>query len=216
MSAPTPERKRLAEWARREQEEAHITGKTEVRINDRIRAPMVRVIGADGSQLGVMAISEALRQARELEQDLVEVAPAARPPVCRIMDFGKYRYETAKRESKAKKKQHQTVVKEVKLRPKIEEHDFNFKMKHAREFLGERDKVKITVMFRGRELSHPELGFELMEEVVRTLEDVANVEQRPSQDGRSLVMMLAPKPSAKKEATKASGPEDAPSRQKEA
>ncbi len=176
---------------------------------------MVRVIGPEGDQLGVMAISEALRQARELEQDLVEVAPAARPPVCRIMDFGKYKYETAKRESKARKKQHQTVVKEVKIRPKIEEHDFQFKMKHARTFLGERDKVKITCMFRGRELSHPELGYELMEEVVRTLEDIANVEQRPTQDGRSLVMMLAPKPNLKKE-VKPGGGEESPLTGKEA
>lgn len=191
-------------------EEAAISGRTEVRVNDRIRVPMVRVIGADGDQLGVMAISEALRTARELDLDLVEVAAQARPPVCRIMDFGKYKYESAKREQKARKKQHQSVVKEVKLRPKIEEHDFDFKMKHARNFLMERDKVKVTVIFRGRELSHPELGYALLEDVIRALEDVANVEQRPSQDGRALVMMIAPKPGLKPLTKPGEEDEDAP------
>jgi translation initiation factor IF-3 len=155
---------------------------------------MVRVISANGDQLGVMAISEALRMAREQELDLVEVAAAARPPVCRVMDFGKYKYEQAKRESKAKKKQHVTVVKEVKLRPRVEKHDFEFKLRHAREFLLERDKVKITVQFRGRELSHPELGYELMERVITTLADIAQVEQRMAMEGRFLTMMLSAKP----------------------
>jgi translation initiation factor IF-3 len=173
---------------------AAIVGKTEVRINERIRSPMVRVIGPEGDQLGVMAVSEALRMAREMELDLVEVAPTSRPPVCRVMDFGKYKYEQAKREQKAKRKQHQSVVKEVKLRPKIEQHDFDFKVKHARSFLEERDKVKISVLFRGRELSHPELGYALIESVVEALSDIAVVEQRPSQEGRMLVMMLSPRP----------------------
>jgi translation initiation factor IF-3 len=167
---------------------------------------MVRVIGPDSGQLGVMAVSDALRMAREMDLDLVEVAPTSRPPVCRIMDFGKYRYEQAKREQKAKRKQHLSVVKEVKLRPKIEEHDFEFKMKHARQFLEERDKVKISVLFRGRELSHPELGYALIENVVQTLGDVATVEQKPSQEGRMLVMMLAPRPGV------AAKPKSAPDR----
>jgi translation initiation factor IF-3 len=171
-----------------------IVGKTEVRINERIRAPMVRVIGPDGTQLGVLAVSDALRMARELELDLVEVAPTSRPPVCRVMDFGKYRYEQAKREQKAKRRQHLSVVKEVKLRPKIEDHDFDFKVRNARKFLEERDKVKITVLFRGREISHPELGYELIRSVAEALLDVATVEQQPTQEGRMLVMMLAPKP----------------------
>lgn len=158
---------------------------------------MVRVIGPDSDQLGVMAISEALRMARDLELDLVEVAPQAKPPVCRIMDFGKYKYETAKRESKARKRQHQTVVKEVKLRPKIEGHDFDFKMKHARDFLLERDKVKISVLFRGREMTHPELGYELLQDVITSLEDIANIEQKPIQEGRTITMMMAPKPNLK-------------------
>ncbi len=185
-----------------------IVGKQEVRINERIRSPMVRVIGPDGDQMGVMAVSDALRTAREMELDLVEVAPTSRPPVCRIMDFGKYKYEQAKREQKAKRKQHLSVVKEVKIRPKIEDHDFDFKMKHARTFLEERDKVKISVIFRGRELSHPELGYQLIEEVVKTLGDIATVEQKPTQEGRMLTMMLAPRPGVGAAPKKA---EDAPS-----
>lgn len=179
-----------------DQEVDAIAARNEVRINDRIRVPMVRVIGPEGDQLGVMAISEALRVAREMTLDLVEVAPAARPPVCRVMDFGKYKYEQAKREQKAKKKQRLTVVKEVKLRPKVEKHDFEFKMRNARRFLEERDKVKIVVQFRGRELSHPELGRELIDRVIETLTDVGTVEQAPSLEGRVMVMMLAPKPAA--------------------
>jgi len=157
---------------------------------------MVRVIGPDGAQLGVLAVSDALRMAREMVLDLVEVAPTSRPPVCRVMDFGKYRYEQAKREQKAKRRQHLSVVKEVKLRPKIEEHDFEFKVRNARKFLAERDKVKITVLFRGREISHPELGYELIRSVAEALLDVATVEQQPTPEGRMLVMMLAPKPGA--------------------
>jgi translation initiation factor IF-3 len=155
---------------------------------------MVRVIAASGDQLGVMAISDALRLAREQELDLVEVAATARPPVCRIMDFGKYKYEQAKREQKAKKKQHVTVVKEIKLRPRVEKHDFEFKLRHAREFLTERDKVKITIQFRGRELSHPELGYELMARVIATLADVAQVEQKMAMEGRFLTTMLSARP----------------------
>lgn len=155
---------------------------------------MVRVIGPDGAQMGVLAVSDALRIARDMELDLVEVAPTSRPPVCRVMDFGKYRYEQAKREQKAKRKQHLSVVKEVKLRPKIEDHDFDFKVRNARKFLEERDKVKITVLFRGREISHPELGYQLIRSVAEALTDVATVEQNPTQEGRMLVMMLSPRP----------------------
>lgn len=170
---------------------------------------MVRVIGPTSEQIGVMAISDALRLAREQQLDLVEVAPTARPPVCRIMDFGKYKYETAKKEAQARRKQHQTIVKEVKLRPKIETHDFDFKMKHARKFLTERDKVKITVTFRGREMTHPELGYELMDDVIRTLDDVGNIEQKPSMDGRMITMLMSPKPGLK---AKTKDAEDEPTR----
>lgn len=159
---------------------------------------MVRVVSPDGNQLGVMAISEALRTAREMAADLVEVSPTSRPPVCRIMDYGKYKYEQAKREQKAKKRQHQTIVKEVKLRPKIERHDFEFKMRHARKFLEERDKVKVTMMFRGREMSHSEIGFDILQDVVDHLGDVATVEQKAGFEGRTLTMLLAPKPAAPK------------------
>ena len=157
---------------------------------------MVRVVGPDGNQLGVMPISEALRAAREQELDLVEVASRSNPPVVRIMDYGKYKYEQSKRDQRAKKRQHQTVVKEVKLRPKIEEHDFRFKMKHAEKFLKERDKVKFTVMFRGRELSHAELGHELLADVVEALAEIGQVENRPQMEGRTLTMLMAPKSGA--------------------
>ena len=157
---------------------------------------MVRVVGPDGTQLGVMAISDALRTARELNQDLVEVSPNSRPPVCRVMDYGKYRYEQAKRDAKAKKRQHQTVVKEIKLRPNIERHDFEFKMRHAHKFLEERDKVKVTMMFRGRAISHSEIGFEILQDVIDYLEDVATVEQKPAMEGRTLTMLLTPRPAA--------------------
>lgn len=159
---------------------------------------MVRVIADDGSQLGVLAISDALRLARDLAQDLVEVAPNARPPVCRVMDYGKYKYQQAKREQVAKKKQHQTQVKEVKLRPKIERHDFETKMRNARKFLEERDKVKITVMFRGREMSHPQLGYELLAAVATELAEVGQVEQNPSAEGRTITMMVSPLPIGQK------------------
>lgn len=172
---------------------------------------MVRVVDEDGNQLGVMAISDALRTARELNKDLVEVAPSARPPVCRVMDYGKYKYQQSKREQQAKKRQHQTQVKEVKLRPKIERHDFETKMRNARKFLGERDKVKITVMFRGREMSHPELGYELLQAVVEELGDVAQVEQKPSAEGRTITLLLSPLPvGAKAAAPKAAKADSAP------
>ena len=171
--------------------EHHIS---EPRINERIRVPEVRLVGPNGEQVGIVRVEDALRLAAEADLDLVEVAPMARPPVAKLMDFGKFKYEEAKKEQQARKKQHQSVVKEVKLRPRVERHDFEFKMRHAREFLEERDKVKITVQFRGRELSHPELGYELMEKVIAILGDVANVEQRVAQEGRFLTMMLAAKP----------------------
>src|SRR5678816_998960 len=128
----------------------------EVRVNERIRVPQVRVIGDDGQQVGVLATREALAMAQARGLDLVEVSPTARPPVCRIMDYGKFKYEQNRRAPKAKKKQHVTQIKEIKMRPKIEGHDYSFKMDHAREFLGERNKVKFTVTFRGREIAHQE------------------------------------------------------------
>ena len=188
-----------------------IPPKTDVaKVNDKIRAPMVRVVEEDGTQLGVMAISDALRLARDRAQDLVEVAPNAKPPVCRVMDYGKYKYQQSKRDQVAKKKQHQTQVKEVKIRPKIERHDFETKMRNARKFLGERDKVKVTVMFRGREMSHPQLGYELLRAVVEELLDVGQVEQPPSAEGRTITMLVSPLPGgAKTPAQKGAEQDDA-------
>lgn len=154
---------------------------------------MVRVISPEGNQLGVMAISEALKLAQQQNFDLVEVAPKARPPVCRIMDFGKYKYEQSKQERQAKKKHHTYHVKEVKVRPKIEEHDFAFKVRNARKFLMGKDKVKFTCVFRGREMTHQELGAALLEKVVEELSDVGFVESHPSMEGRAMVMVIAPR-----------------------
>ncbi len=167
------------------------------RINRRIRIPQVRVINDEGEQLGVIPTSEALAMAEERGLDLVEVSPKARPPVCKIMDYGKYMYQLNKRAKEAKKRQHVTVVKEVKMRPKIEPHDYDFKVRHAREFLAAGDKVKMTVIFRGRELAHKELGRRLMERAIEDLSDAANVEVAIRAEGRSMVMVLAAKPATK-------------------
>lgn len=164
------------------------------RVNRRIRIPQVRVIDDEGAQVGIMPTSEALALAEERGLDLVEVSPKARPPVCKIMDYGKYMYQLSKRAKEAKKHQHVTQVKEVKMRPKIEPHDYSFKMRHAREFLAAGDKVKCTVIFRGRELAHKELGRRVMERLVEDLSDCANVEVPVRAEGRSMIMVLAPKP----------------------
>ena len=153
----------------------------------------MRLIAHDGEQLGVVPIEEALRAAQERGLDLVEVAPLARPPVVKIMDYGKYRFEQAKAARAAKKKQHVIHVKEVKYRPGIDEHDFEFKTRHAREFLTEGNKVKVTMMFRGRQLAHPELGREVLNRVLEALKDIAKVETEARLDGRNMTMVLAPK-----------------------
>jgi translation initiation factor IF-3 len=155
------------------------------------------VIDDEGNQVGVIPTSEALAMAEERGLDLVEVSPKARPPVCKIMDYGKYMYQLNKRAKEAKKRQHVTVVKEIKMRPKIEPHDYDFKLRHAREFFAAGDKVKCTVIFRGRELAHKELGRKLMERAIEDLSDVANVEVPIRSEGRSMVMVLAPKPASK-------------------
>lgn len=165
-----------------------------MRINEEIRIKEVRVTGADGEQLGIMATRDALRLAEEKHLDLVEVAPKAHPPVCRIMDFGKYRYEQQKREKEAKKKQKVITIKEVKLRPNIEQHDFDVKLKSASRFIEEGNKVKITIMFRGRELSHPELGNELLDKAVATLGDTVTVERTAKLEGKNMTMVVSPKP----------------------
>ena len=164
-----------------------------LRINEEIHIREVRVTSATGEQLGIMPTREALRMAEEQHLDLVEVAPKAKPPVCRIMDFGKYRYEQQKREKEAKKKQKVITLKEVKLRPNIEQHDFDVKLKNALRFLEEGNKVKVTIMFRGRELSHPELGREILQRVAAQLKDLVTIERDAKLEGKNMIMILAPK-----------------------
>lgn len=164
-----------------------------LRVNERIRIKEVRVISPDGTQLGVLPIEQALQTAYGLHMDLVEVAPEARPPVCRIMDYGKYRYEQSKKAREAKKKQTIIDLKEVKLRPKTEEHDFQFKVRHAERFLKEGNKAKITMMFRGREVIRMDRGRALLNRFVEALKDVAVVEQQAKVEGRNMTLILAPK-----------------------
>ncbi len=164
-----------------------------MRINEEIRTKEVRLISAEGEQLGIFPVKEALRMALDKELDLVEIAPNAKPPVCRIMDFGKYKYEQSKREKEARKKQKVISVKEVKIRPNIEDHDLLVKTKNAVKFLKEGDKVKVTLMFRGREMAHAELGKQLLTKVAETTKDVATIERQPKVEGRNMIMILAPK-----------------------
>ena len=164
-----------------------------VRVNRQIRISPVRVIGADGSQLGIMEVDTALRMADEQGLDLVEVAPTARPPVVRIMDYGKYKFEMAKQARIAKKKQHVIELKEVKFRPGIGDHDFATKTGHARRFLEEKNKVKVTMMFRGRQVAHPELGQAVLDRVAQALADVGKIESAGRLEGKLMTMILAPK-----------------------
>ena len=164
-----------------------------LRINEEIHIREVRVTSATGEQLGVMLTREALHMAEEQHLDLVEVAPKAKPPVCRIMDFGKYRYEQQKREKEAKKKQKVVSIKEVKLRPNIEQHDFDVKLKNALRFVEEGNKVKVTIMFRGRELSHPELGKEVLGRVAEKLGGLVSIERNAKLEGKNMTMIVAPK-----------------------
>jgi translation initiation factor IF-3 len=164
-----------------------------IRVNRQIRLSPVRVIAADGAQLGIIETEVALRMAEEQGFDLVEVAPMARPPVVRIMDYGKYKFEQAKQARQAKKKQHVILMKEVKFRPNIEDHDFDTKTRHARRFLEEGNKVKVTLMFRGRQIAHPELGKAVVDRVAQELADLAKVETDAKLEGKSLTMILTPK-----------------------
>ena len=164
-----------------------------MRINERIRVPEVRVIGEEGEQLGVLAIQEAIRTARDRGLDLVEVAPTAQPPVCRIIDFGKFQYEQKKKANEAKKKQVTITVKEVKFRPGTDDHDYDYRMKHAREWLQEGDKVKATIWFRGREMTHRELGSRILLKLENDLADVGEVEARPRMEGNQMFIIFGPK-----------------------
>ena len=167
--------------------------KPTVNINRAIRSREVRVIGAEGEQLGILTIQDALAAAEAQQLDLVEVSPTAVPPVCRIMDYGKFKYQQSKKLQEAKKKQVQVVVKEVKLRTKTDEHDLMFKIKHVRRFLEEGNKAKITLMFRGREITHMDLGQKVLERVISELEDIAVIEARPKMEGRSMIVIVSPK-----------------------
>jgi translation initiation factor IF-3 len=162
------------------------------RINERIRVPEVRLIDENGQQVGIMRTAEALRQAQDRDLDLVEVAPDAKPPVCRILDYSKYRYEQNQKQKAARKHQQQINVREIKFRPKIAQHDYDTKKGHVERFLKGRDKVKVTIMFRGREMAHPERGEMILNRLAEDLGDLAIIEQRPQQDGRNMTMMLGP------------------------
>ena len=164
----------------------------EPRINDRIRVPEVRLVGPNGEQVGIVRVEDALRLAAEADLDLVEVAPMAKPPVAKLMDYGKFKYEAAVKAREARKNQVNTVIKEIKLRPKIDPHDYGTKKGHVERFLSAGDKVKVTIMFRGREQSRPELGFRLLQKLAEDVADLGFVESSPKQDGRNMVMVLGP------------------------
>jgi translation initiation factor IF-3 len=162
------------------------------RINERIRVPEVRLIDDQGTQIGVLKTPDALVFAQERDLDLVEVAPEARPPVCRVLDYSKYKYEQAQKVKQARKHQQQITVREIKFRPKIAEHDYDTKKHHVERFLKHKDKVKVTIMFRGREVTHPERGTAILDRLAEELSELGVVEQRPMQEGRNMTMMMAP------------------------
>ncbi len=168
----------------------------DLRINDEIRVREVRVVGDGGEQFGVMSVRDALQLAQERHVDLVEVSPTAKPPVCRLMDYGKFKYEQAKRDRESRKKQKIVNVKELKMRPSIEDHDFDVKVKNARRFLEEGDKVKCTMVFRGREIVHAPLAQQTLSKLAELVSDVGAVERVPRVEGRAMIMILAPKKGA--------------------
>ena len=174
----------------RRQHGGHIS--TELRINDRIRVPEVRLVGPNGETVGIVPTGEALKLAQEADLDLVEVAPMARPPVCKLMDYGKFKYENAQKAREARRNQTNVIIKEMKLRPKIDAHDYETKKGHVVRFLKAGDKVKITIMFRGREQHRPELGFRLLQRLAEDVTELGFVESAPKQDGRNMIMVLGP------------------------
>jgi translation initiation factor IF-3 len=190
---------------------------TELRINDRIRVPEVRLVGPNGETVGIVATGDALRLAQEADLDLVEVAPQARPPVCKLMDYGKFKYENAQKARESRRNQTNTVIKEMKLRPKIDAHDYETKKGHVVRFLRQGDKVKITIMFRGREQHRPELGFRLLQRLAEDVQELGTVEAAPKQDGRNMTMVVAPlkKKSEAKAEVKAAKEERAAAREAE-
>jgi translation initiation factor IF-3 len=176
------------------------------RINERIRVPKVRLIGADGEQLGIVEIDEALKRAQDADLDLVEVAPGSKPPVTRLLDYSKYKYEQEQKQKQARKHQQQVNVREIKLRPKIADHDYETKKGHVERFLRHQNKVKITIMFRGREQAHPERGRALLQRLYEDLNGLATIESEPLQEGRNMSMMLAPSKEAVAQAQKDAAP----------
>ena len=174
-------------------EDSKIVATIENRVNDEITSPQVRLINQDGNQEGVVSLERAKQIAEEAELDLVEVAPNSKPPVCRIMDFGKFKFEQSKKQQEAKKKQKQIQVKEIKFRPGTEIGDYQVKIRNLIRFLNDGDKTKITVRFRGREVAHRDLGMDLLKRIEKDLEEFASVEQYPKMEGRQLIMVLAPK-----------------------
>lgn len=175
--------------------------KDEHRINERIRVPQVRLIDEKGGQVGIVPTQEALQMARERGLDLMEISPTAQPPVCKICDYGKFKYEKKKKEHEARKKQTVIKVKEIQLRPQTEEHDRDYKFKNVRQFLEDGDKAKITIMFRGREITYVDQGFKIMRQLAEMVKDIAVVEASPKLEGKKLIMVLAPAPGGKKPVT---------------
>ncbi len=188
-----------------EYEEKHISA-NEFRVNEGIRVAEVRLIGPDGANVGVVSIKQALQIARDAELDLVEVSPGANPPVCRVMDFGKFIYERAKKEREAKKSQTKIEVKEIRLRPKTNEAHRGFKVDDARRWLLQGHKVRVTVKFRGREMDYPEIALEDLKEIAQSLADVATIEQAPMMEGRTMLVVLAPGKASAKKKEKADAP----------
>ena len=174
----------------RRQHGGHIS--TELRINDRIRVPEVRLVGPNGETVGIVPTADALRLAQEADLDLVEIAPQGKPPVCKLMDYGKFKYENAQKAREARRNQTNVIIKEMKLRPKIDQHDYETKKGHVVRFLRAGDKVKITIMFRGREQHRPELGFRLLQKLAEDVQELGFVESAPKQDGRNMIMVLGP------------------------
>jgi translation initiation factor IF-3 len=164
----------------------------DLRVNNKIRAKKVRLIDSNGEQIGIKSLNRAKREAEKKDFDLVEVAPQANPPVCRIMDYGKYKYEQAKKEKEAKKNQNVMNIKEVQMGVKIEDHDFNVKLKQARRFLNDKDKVKVRIKFRGREMMHKELGYDLTDRLVEGTKDLGSVEKKATMEGRNMLMFITP------------------------
>ncbi|MEZ5065135.1 MAG: translation initiation factor IF-3 [bacterium] len=179
-----------------------------MRVNEKIRISPIRVVDEAGEMLGIMDTDKARQLAREQGLDLVEVAPGSRPPVCRIMDFGKFKYEQNKKDRKARSRQHSQTLKEVKFRPKIEKHDLEVKVRAARKFIEEHHKVKVTMNFRGREVTHAEIGRDILDKVAGLLDDVATVESAPRMEGRHMIMLLSPRPGVGKKKKDESRPEE--------